>query len=105
MKTKLAKATYMIKVINSKSREKLEEINICDRTTTILEIKKVLQKTNLINQLETKCQTLDIFVKIFHSKFNVLNQKGFPGLVGLNDNLIKLEYYWNELYDIAVDRT
>lgn len=48
---------------------------------------------------------MDISVKIFHSKFNVLNQKGLPGLVGLNDKLIKLEDYYKELYVIAVDRT
>ena len=60
---------------------------------------------NLINQLENKCQTLDIYVKRFHSKFNVLNQKWFPGLVGLNDKMIRLDDYCKELYAIAVDRT
>lgn len=65
MKTKAVEATYMIKVLNSKSREELEEIKISDITTTISEIKKVLQKRNLINQLESKCQTLDISVKDF----------------------------------------
>lgn len=79
----------MIKVLNSKRKEELEEINISDRTTTILEIKKVLQKRNLINQLETKCKTLEISIKRFHSKFNVLNHKGLTGLVGLNDRLIR----------------
>lgn len=62
MKTKPSKATDVIKVLNSKNKEEIEDINISKRTTTILEIKKVLQKRNLIIQLETKCQTLDIFV-------------------------------------------
>ena len=82
----------------------MEEINIPERTTTILEIKKVLQKKNLINQLETKCQTLEIVVQRFHSKFNVLNQKRLPGLVALNDKLIKLEDYCKKLYTIIVDK-
>jgi len=40
--TKPKEATSMIKVLNSKSKEELQEINITDRTGTILEIKKVL---------------------------------------------------------------
>ena len=49
----------MIKVLNSKNKEQLEDINILDRTETILEIKKFLQKKNLINQLQKKCEALD----------------------------------------------
>jgi len=44
----------MIKVLNSKVRAELEEIHIADMTKTILETKKVLQKKNLMTQLETK---------------------------------------------------
>lgn len=105
LKTKPIEAIDMIKVLNSKKREELEEISIYDITATILEIKEVLQKKNLINHLESKCQTLDTIVKIFHLKFNILNPKGLPGLVGLNDKLIKLEDYCEELYAITVDRT
>lgn len=105
LKTKPTEATYMIKVLNSKTKEELEEINISDRIATIIEIKKVLQKRNLINQLETKCQTLDISVKRSHSKFNVLNQKGLRGLLGLNNKFIRLYYYCKGLYVVAVDIT
>ena len=94
----------MIKVLNSKSRAELEQIKISDRTTTIMEIKKVLQKKNLLNQLETKCQTLDISIQRFHTKFNLLNWSGFPGLVAPNDKLINLEEYCKKLYTIAIDR-
>jgi len=44
LKPKTTEATDMIKVLNSKSREELEEIKMFDRTSTILGIKKVLQK-------------------------------------------------------------
>ena len=37
----------MIKVMKSKTKAELEEIHIIDRTKTIIEIKKVLQKKNL----------------------------------------------------------
>ena len=49
LKTKPSEATYIIKVLNSNNREHLEEINISEKTTTIFENKKVLQKKNLIN--------------------------------------------------------
>jgi len=42
LNTKPVEATYMIKVLNSKRREELEEIKISNRTSTILENKKVL---------------------------------------------------------------
>lgn len=44
LKQKPTKASDMINVLNSKSKAKLEQINISNRTATILEIKKVLQK-------------------------------------------------------------
>ena len=94
----------MIKVLNSKSKAELQQINITDRTETILEIKKVLQKKNLLNQLKTKCQTLDTIVQRFHIKFNLLNQRGLPGLVALNERLISLEEYCKKHYTIAIDK-
>lgn len=42
-------ATNIIKFLNSKSRYELEEVGISDRTSTILEVKKVLTKRNLID--------------------------------------------------------
>ena len=95
----------MIKVLNSKNREELEEIHISDKTATIFEIKKVLQKRNLINQWQTKCEALNVIVQRFHKKFNVLNQKGLLGLVGLDNRLVRLEYYCKNLYTIVIDKS
>ena len=44
-------------------------------------------------QLEKKCETLEIDVQRFHTKFNLLNQKGLPGLVAMNDTLNILSHY------------
>jgi len=71
----------MIKVFNSKTKQELQEINVSDRIATILEIKIVLQKNNLLTELKTKCETLNIDVRRFHSIFNVLSKKVLPGLV------------------------
>lgn len=62
MKTKPKEATRVIKVLNSKTKQELQEINVSDRTSTILEIKKVLQNKNLLTQLKTKCETLNVAV-------------------------------------------
>ena len=61
----LAEATEIIKFMNSKTREELEELKIEDRTETILEVKRVLTKRGLMLQLEENVQAMDIGVKIF----------------------------------------
>jgi len=53
-------AANIIKLLNSKSRYQLEEVEIGDRTATILEVKKVLTKRNLIDRLEEKCETFEL---------------------------------------------
>ena len=44
----LTEATEIIKFLNSKTREELEDFKIEDRTKTILEVKKVLTKRGLM---------------------------------------------------------
>jgi hypothetical protein len=44
----------IIKFLNSKTKEELEELRIEDRTKTILEVKRVLTKRGLMLQLEEK---------------------------------------------------
>jgi len=56
------KASNIIKFMNSKNKYELEELGINDRTSTILEVKKVLTKINIITQLEEKCETLELGV-------------------------------------------
>jgi hypothetical protein len=41
-------ATEIIKFLNSKTREKLEELKIEDRTETIIKVKRVLTKRGLM---------------------------------------------------------
>lgn len=48
---------------------------------------------------------MNTIVQHFHTKFNVLNHKGLLGLVGLDDNLIKLKDYCKNLYTIVVDKS
>ena len=44
----------LIRLLNSKSREESEKLDIEDRTYTILEVRKVLTKNNLMLQLDNK---------------------------------------------------
>ena len=75
-KTNLGKkpkeASEIIKFPNSKNKYELEELGIADRTETILEVKKVISKRNLMIQLEEKCQTMELAVNRFLNKFDVL---------------------------------
>lgn len=60
MDHKLGHATKIIKVLNSKTKDELEELGIEDRTETVLEVRKVLTKINVMLQLENKCQNLEM---------------------------------------------
>ena len=52
----------IIKFLNSKNKQELDEIGITDRTETILEVRKVISKKNLMKQLEEKCQNMDMAI-------------------------------------------
>ena len=73
-------ATEIIKFLNSKTKEELEELKIEDRTETILEFKRVLTKRGLMIQLEEKVHTMDAGVQRFFTKIEALQKKGLPGM-------------------------
>ena len=50
----------------------LDDLGIDDRTKSILEVKKVLTKKNLILELEEKCHSLEITVQRFFSRIEPL---------------------------------
>jgi myosin heavy subunit len=96
-------ATEIIKFLNSKTREELEELKIEDRMETILEVKRVLTKRGLMLQLEEKVQIMDTGVQIFFSKIEALQKKGLPGLKVINDKLMTLSDYKKKLATVAKD--
>lgn len=86
-------ASNIIKSMNSKNKYEFEELGISDRNATILEVKKVLTKRNLIDQLEERCETLEMGVKRFSNRIEALIQWGFPNIYVINDKLITQEDY------------
>jgi hypothetical protein len=96
-------ATKIIKFMNSKTREELEDLKIEDRTETILEVKRVLTKRGLMLQLEEKVQTMDTGVQRFFRKIEALQKKGLPGLKVINDKLMTLPDYKKTLATVAKD--
>jgi hypothetical protein len=98
-----AEATEIIKFLNSKTREELEELKIEDWTETILEVKRVLTKRGLMIQLEERVQAMDIGVQRFFGKIEALQKKGFPGLRVINDKLMTPFDYKKKLSTVAKD--
>jgi chromosome segregation ATPase len=96
-------ANEIIKFLNSKTKEELEELRIEDRTETIFEVKRVLTKRGLMLQLEEKVQAMDLGVQRFFSKIEALQKKGLPGLKVINNKLMTLPYYKKRLADVAKD--
>ena len=70
-------------------------------TKTILEIKKVLTKKGLMLQLEEKAQVMDIGVKIFFNKIEVIHKKVLPRLLVRNDKFIILSDYKQKVSAVA----
>jgi len=54
----LEDANRLIHFVNSKKKYELHEMDIEDITETILEIRKVLSKRNLMLNLEEKCKNM-----------------------------------------------
>ena len=83
----------LIHFLNRKNRYELNELKIEDRTATILEIRKVLSKRNLMLNLEEKCHSVQVATDRFMAKFQILREKGLPSPMVINDKLIpQLDY-------------
>jgi hypothetical protein len=100
-----AQANEIIRFLNSKTREELEELKIEDRTETILEVKRVLTKRGLMLQLEEKIQVMDQGVQKFFNKIDALQRKGLPGLKVINDKLMTLPDYKKRLTEVSKDNS
>jgi hypothetical protein len=98
-----AQANEIIRFLNSKTREELEELKIADRTETILEVKRVLTKRGLMLQLEEKIQVMDQGVQRFFHKIDALQRKGLPGMKVINDKLMMLPDYKKRLTEMSED--
>jgi len=52
--------------LNSKTKEELEELRIKDIIGTVMEVKRVSTKRNVMVQIENKCKELELQVKRFN---------------------------------------
>jgi hypothetical protein len=96
-------ANEIIKFLNSKTKEELEELEVEDRTETILKVKRFLTKRGLMLQLEEKAQNMDIGVQRFFNKIEVLQKKGLPSMMVLNDKIMTLSDYKQKIATVAKD--
>lgn len=58
-------ANMVIHFLNTKTSEELVVVEITDRTSTILEIKRVLTKRTLMQNLERRCQDMQVEINSF----------------------------------------
>jgi hypothetical protein len=93
----------IIRFINSKTREDLEDLKIEDRTKTILEVKRIITKRGLMLQLEEKFQNMNVEFHKFFSKIDALQKKGFPSWLVLNNKIMTLSNYKEKISMVAND--
>jgi hypothetical protein len=96
-------ANEIIKFLNSKTKEEMEELKIEDRIETILEVKRFFTKRVLMLQLEEKVKVMDLGVQRFFSKIEALQKKGLPGMKVINDKFMTLPDYKKRLANVAKD--
>jgi len=93
----------IIQFLNTKNKYELQKLEIEDKTETILEVKKVLSKRNLMQNLEDKCQNMQLAIDRFMAKFQILREKGLPNPLGINDKLMTEEDYNKKIREVAKD--
>ena len=91
----------MINFLNSRNRHQLEQLEIEDRTPTILEINIFLTKKNLMLNLEKRCQSIQEDIDDFMLKYGILRDKGLPSPLVINDKLMTCDNYIEKLYKQA----
>jgi len=94
-------ANKLIHFLNKINKEQLEELGISDRTDTILEIKRVLAKRTLMQNLERRCQDMQGELNSFMERFTILQNKGLPSPLVINDRLMKHIDYIDKLNKYA----
>lgn len=104
MADKPRQALKLITFLNIKNRQELEELKITDRIETILEIRKVITKKNLMKQLEEKCENMNTAITRFMVKFTNLRKKGLPSIMVINDKLMPQNYYDNKIREFAKEQ-
>lgn len=98
-------ANQLITFLNRKNIYELDELGIEDKIGTIIEIKKVLTKRNLMLNLEKKCQRILAYIDRFMVKFRILREKDLPSPKVIHDKLMTDEDYVDKLNKLAQDQT
>lgn len=93
----LEQANRLIHFLNTKTSEELEALDIRDKTSTILDINRVLTMRTLMQNLDRRCQDMQVEIDFFTDNFIVLNQKGLLSPLGDNDRLMKHKDYVHKL--------
>jgi len=65
-------ANRLVHFLNTHTKVQLAALNIKDRISTILTVKKVLTMRNFIKNLERKCQEMQTEINAFTEKFTIL---------------------------------
>jgi len=97
-------ANQLIEFLNSRNKYQLDELEIEDRIGTIIEIKKVPTKRNLMLNLEKRCQSIQTDIDIFMTKFGILREKGLPSPIVIHDKLMTQDDYIERLNKLATSQ-
>jgi len=83
--------------LNTRTKQQLAALGIEDRTSTVLEIKRVFIKRTLMQNLERKCTDMLVDINNFRAKFQALMDSGLPSPALSDDQIMDLETYVKEI--------
>lgn len=94
-------ANQLIASLKRKNRYQLDELGIEDIIGTIIEIKKIFTKRNLMLNLEKKCQRIQADIDKFMTKFGILREEGLPSPMVIHDKIMTQDDYVERLNKLA----
>lgn len=97
-------ANRLIHFLNTHTSEELAALEIRDRIDTIQIIKRVLTMKNFIQNLERKCQDMQVGINAFIEKFIVLQEKGLPSLLTNDHKLMTHKSYAHKVNTYVTDQ-
>jgi len=97
-------ANRLIHFLNTHTSEELAALEIRDRTGTIQTVKRVLTMKNFIQNLERKCQDMQVGINAFTEKFTVLQEKGLPSLLTNDHKLMTHKNYAHKVNTYVTDQ-
>jgi hypothetical protein len=89
----------IIKFLNNRTKEELKDLQVNDRTSIVMDAKRVITKRILLQNVETKCHEVMREISTFKNIFSDVIKHGLPSFWNENGDLYPMNNYQKLLED------